>query len=396
MVDSRRQHHIAAMTSAMTRGLTAAALAASLCIPTASNAQDGGSPLSVLDRMFGKNSSAPQAAGQDTAQNPAQAPAADLVLRIERLEAQNRQLTGAVEQLQYRNRQLEAQIRSLGGTPGVMPGQQSMAPRPVPQGTPPGVSASTLPPAAAPPQQPGMSASALPPPATGRRADVFDPTQNPDAPGAPRPLGGVPGQPPAVVSADPPIGVPGGRGAGAPLDLSSLATGIATPGTGESGPLAAPGSSPSGPLPAPPARNLSATGAMAAVAPPSDSPKDYYDLAYGYVLRKDYALAEDAFTAFLKKFPQDRRAPDAQFWLGESLFQRQDYDAAASSFLDLSTKHGSHTKAPDALLRLAQSLAAMKQKEMACATLAEVTRKYPRASNSVKQGVVREQKRVHC
>jgi TolA-binding protein len=33
---------------------------------------------------------------------------------------------------------------------------------------------------------------------------------------------------------------------------------------------------------------------------------------------------------------------------------------------------------------------------MACATLAEVGRKYPRASNSVKQGVEREQKRVHC
>ena len=75
---------------------------------------------------------------------------------------------------------------------------------------------------------------------------------------------------------------------------------------------------------------------------------------------------------------------------------RQQYDAAAQSFLDLSTKHGSHAKAPDALLRLAQSLNAMKQKEMACATLAEVGRKYPRASAGVKQGVEREQKRVHC
>ena len=124
---------------------------------------------------------------------------------------------------------------------------------------------------------------------------------------------------------------------------------------------------------------------MAAVAPPSDSPKDDYDLGYGYVLRKDYALAEDTFQAFLKKYPSDRRAADAQFWLGESLFQRQRYDAAAQSFLDMSTKHDSHAKAPDALLRLGQSLAAMKQKEMACATLAEVGRKYPRRPPTVKQ-----------
>ena len=92
-------------------------------------------------------------------------------------------------------------------------------------------------------------------------------------------------------------------------------------------------------MPPPPSRNLSATGAVAAVAPPSDSPKDTYDLGYGYVLRKDYALAEDTFQAFLKKYPTDRRAADAQFWLGESLFQRQRYDAAAQAFLDLSTKH---------------------------------------------------------
>ena len=150
-------------------------------------------------------------------------------------------------------------------------------------------------------------------------------------------------------------------------------------------------------MPPPPSRNLSGTGAVAsAVAPPTDSPKDVYDLGYGYIMRKDYALAEQTFRVFLEKYPSDRRSAEAQFWLGESLFQRQQYDAAAQSFLDLSTKHGGHPKAPDALLRLAQSLEAMKQKEMACATLAEVGRKYPRASAGVKQGVEREQKRAHC
>jgi len=134
----------------------------------------------------------------------------------------------------------------------------------------------------------------------------------------------------------------------------------------------------------------------ASVAPPTDSAKDSYDLGYGYMLRKDYALAEDTFQGFLKKYPTDRRAAEAEFWLGESLFQRQRYDVAAQSFLDMSTKYGSHVKAPDALLRLGQSLAALKQKEMACATFAEVGRKYPKAATSVKQGVEREQKRVQC
>ena len=114
------------------------------------------------------------------------------------------------------------------------------------------------------------------------------------------------------------------------------------------------------------------------------------------MLHKDYALAEQAFRDFLRKYPNDRLVPDAQYWLGESLFQRQRYRDAAEAFLEVSTKYERSAKAPDALLRLGQSLAALNQKEVACATLAEVGRKYPRASASVKHGVEREQKRVHC
>jgi tol-pal system protein YbgF len=374
----------------MSRGVAAAVLAAGLCVATAAIAQESGSPLSVLDRMFGRNSqAAPETTGQIGRRDLSQAPATELVLRIERLEAQIRQMTGTIEQLQYRNRQLEAQIRGMGGVVGSPSGSSPQPTGPATQAVPalPGSSPQPMSPAT----QATPAPTSSPPAAPGRRADVFDPTLHPNAPGAPRVLGSLPAEPPPVIASEPPIGAPGGRTAGAPLDLSTLATGVPAGVAGE--PALPPAA---GALPAPPARNPSATGVVAAVAPPTQSPKDYYDLAYGYVLRKDYALAGDSFQDFLRKFPDDRRAPDAQFWLGESLFQRQRYDAAASAFLDLSTKHASHSKAPDALLRLAQSLAAMKQKEMACATLAEVGRKYPRASSSVKQAVEREQKRVQC
>ena len=62
----------------------------------------------------------------------------------------------------------------------------------------------------------------------------------------------------------------------------------------------------------------------------------------------------------------------------------------------MTTKYDKSSKAPDALLRLGQSLAALKEKEAACAAFGEITRKYPKASNGVKQGVDREQKRVGC
>ena len=129
--------------------------------------------------------------------------------------------------------------------------------------------------------------------------------------------------------------------------------------------------------PDPALRNPNAGGAVVATLPPSQTPRDEYDLAYGYVLRKDYALAEEGFRSFLSRNPGDRMTGDATYWLGESLFQRQRYRDAAEAFLNVSTKYEATPKAPDALLRLGQSLAALGEKEAACASLGEVVRKFP-------------------
>jgi tol-pal system protein YbgF len=183
---------------------------------------------------------------------------------------------------------------------------------------------------------------------------------------------------------EPPAGASNGASESAePLNLSNA-----------SGPQA---ESPSGgALPPPPPINPSATGAIPAALPPSNTPKDEYGLAYGYFQHKDYVRAADTFNAFLRQHPNDRLTPEAQYWLGESLYRGRQYHDAAEAFLTVSTKYETNARAPDALLRLGQSLAALGQKEAACASLGEVLRKYPRASSSVKESVAREQKRVHC
>jgi tol-pal system protein YbgF len=294
----------------------------------------------------------------------------DPEMRIQQLENQLRQLTGQNEELQYRNRQLEDRLRQLqGGQPAAVqpnvaaappvqtapvyrqPDQQMAAPAPIVQ----------EPPAAAPGTAPGR-----------RRGDAFDPSQNPNAPGAPRALGG--GQMP--VPAEAPVGAPGGRGPGEPLDLAN---------TGAGNPPGAP----------PPPRGP-ATGAALTTLPPSATPRDEFDLGIGYMQRKDYALAEETMRNFAQKYPSDPLIADSQYWLGESYFQRQQYRDAAEAFLGVTTKFDKSAKAPDALLRLGQSLAALKEKEAACAALGEVTRKYTRASSGVKAAVDREQKRIKC
>jgi len=98
----------------------------------------------------------------------------------------------------------------------------------------------------------------------------------------------------------------------------------------------------------------------------------------------------------VKKHPNDRLVADANYWLGESLFQRQRYREAAESFLTVSTKFQTAGKAPDSLLRLGQSLAALKEKDAACATFGELPRKYPKAPANVRQAAEKELKRVGC
>jgi tol-pal system protein YbgF len=316
----------------------------------------------------------------------AQADPAELTVRLDRMESALRQLTGTIEQLQYRNQQLEMQLKRLQDDTDYrlqQLGSKGGATPAAPLNAPPAV-------------QPG------------RRGDVFDPSQRPNAPGAPRTLGheAVLAAPVQNQTNEQTIGAPGGRAAGAPLDLNALSGNQSLPPpvvrdnvdtVQASQPASQPVVQPAQQLPpVMTPRQVTAPTPQLATLPPTASPQDEYDLAYGYVLRKDYALAEQTFRDFLRKFPNERLVPDAQYWLGESLFQRQRYRDAAESFLAVSTKFEKSGKAPDSLLRLGQSLAALKQKEAACATLAEVGRKFPRASASVKRGVAQELKRVHC
>src|SRR5262245_58148460 len=143
-------------------------------------AQESERPFGLFDRIFsgserfnGANERGDPSAGLD---RTAQMSGPDLVVRLERLESQIRQLTGAIEQLQFRNQQLEGQVRrmqedneyrfqELGAKGG---GRATAQPRP--QSAPPGPAPTTTP---------------------GRRGDAFDPTQNPNAPGTPRTLGSM-------------------------------------------------------------------------------------------------------------------------------------------------------------------------------------------------------------
>ncbi len=268
-----------------------------------------------------------------------------LVVRVERLENQLRAANGAIEELQNQQRRLEEQIKRfqedvefrLGGAHGAAPGAIAEA------------------------------APAKP----GKRSDAFDPSIDPNATGAPRPIGTTP--PSAPLTNAPPA-------VGAPLDLS------------RSGASTAASPPPGGPLDA----AQPGPAVIAGIGGPPDDPRDQFNAALEAYRGGQYEQAEQQFRAFLSRNANNRLAPDAVFYLGETFLQRSRPREAAEQYLKVSTDYAKSPRAPEGMLRLGQSLAALGNNDQACATFGEVGRRYPNASAAVKKGVERETQRDHC
>ena len=290
--------------------------------------------------------------------------AADAIVRLNRLEGQMRQMSGQLEQLQFENRQLKDQLRKfqedvefrfqdLGGRGG---SKSAPSTTPAPRPTQPQAQPQTTP---------------------QRRSDIFDPSQDPSAPGAPRPLGSTPPSPPL---AEAEIDQQGEQFAGIG-ELIEEEEQVAPGAVGNGMPV------PQGAIPARPGPSVAATS--------MGNPRADFDTAYASFAQKDYDQAEMGFRRFLQSNPRDQMVPEATFWLGETYLQRGRYREAAEQFLNVSADHPNAAKAPDAMLRLGMALNGMGARDRACAVFAELDRKYPQAAN-VRQGSEREQKRNKC
>jgi tol-pal system protein YbgF len=149
-----------------------------------------------------------------------------------------------------------------------------------------------------------------------------------------------------------------------------------------------------------PAGNRAATGkqggSIVAALPPTDDPEELYRNSYQFILSGDYSTAETGFRDHIQRFPQNERAADAHFWLGEALLGQKKYRDAAETFLGASKQYPKAKKAPDMLLKLGISLVGLNQREVACATFGEVGKRYPNISAALKERVKQEQALAAC
>lgn len=132
------------------------------------------------------------------------------------------------------------------------------------------------------------------------------------------------------------------------------------------------------------------------VAAPSGNAGAVYNEAYDQLLAGDYVNAGESFRQYVQTYPDAPDAADAQYWLGESLYQQQLYADAAEVFLNAQKENPEADKAPDMMLKLGMSLAALGNQETACITYREVSDRYPQMSDSVRRKLGEEQKSAKC
>ena len=276
---------------------------------------------------------------------------AELVLRVNQLEEELRQANGRIEELENAEHRLETELQKFRQDVEYRFGDRS-------EGAPP------APDVVEAPQNPGEPAA----PARPRKSsDAFDPDADPNAPGAPRPLGTTP--PSAPLAREAP-----GAAAGQPLEL---------------GKAPAPESS-KGP---PPPSGPTIVGSGVAML---DQPREQFNAALQAFQAGQYPEAEAGFKAFLAANPSHRMSADAIFYIGETYLQRSRPREAAEQYLKVTTDYSKSSRAPESMVRLGQTLAALGNNEQACATLTEFGKRYPAASASVKKLAEHESAKDHC
>lgn len=136
-------------------------------------------------------------------------------------------------------------------------------------------------------------------------------------------------------------------------------------------------------------------GTISASALPGDAGGLFAE-AKSRLLQFDYAGAEDAFRAFLTEFESDPQAGEAQYWLGEVLYQQEAYSESGQAYTKMIREYPDDPRAPEALAKLARSMRLVGDTEKACSALDILPQRYPDASGVTRNLALGERVRSGC
>lgn len=115
---------------------------------------------------------------------------------------------------------------------------------------------------------------------------------------------------------------------------------------------------------------------------PADPAKEklFYEAAFDLIKAKDFDKANQAFSAFLRKYPNSQYAGNAQYWLGEVNLAQGNLQGAGQAFAKVSQAYPSHAKVPDSLFKLADVEQRLGNTDKAKGILQQVVAQYPGSS----------------
>ena len=94
--------------------------------------------------------------------------------------------------------------------------------------------------------------------------------------------------------------------------------------------------------------------------------------------------------------PDNKLAPAANYWLGDTLFLRKAYEEAARVFFEGYQRFPKGAKANDTLLKLGLSLARLGQVEEACAMYRELLTRLPKRERRLRPRAERGRRDNKC
>ena len=126
---------------------------------------------------------------------------------------------------------------------------------------------------------------------------------------------------------------------------------------------------------------------------PNKPPEEQYEFAVSFMKIGDYETAEFALREFIDKNKDHDLAGSAQYWYGETFRIRQLYSDAATAYLDGYQNYPKSKKAPDNLLKLGITMVQLGEKDQGCKMISGLKKEYPKASKSVVQKSLYDQKK---
>lgn len=124
--------------------------------------------------------------------------------------------------------------------------------------------------------------------------------------------------------------------------------------------------------------------AAAASTSESAAVRRAYDNALNAYRAGDYQGAITAFDAFVKRYPRDPLAANAQYWIGDAWFNLRDFRAALAAQQQLVAAYPDSPKVPDAMLNLSSAQIALGESAAARKTLEDLVARYPQTDAAEK------------